>query len=87
MTLQIDLTPEIEDRLRDKAAREGLSPGELARRLIENGLPAFSPSTTTMMTPAERAAAFRAWADSRDPNTPVLSDEAISRDSIYEGRG
>ena len=30
---------------------------------------------------------LRAWAASHDPNTPLLSDEAMSRDSIYEGRG
>jgi hypothetical protein len=24
-----------------------------------------------------------AWVDSHDPNTPVLSDEAMSRESIY----
>ena len=30
---------------------------------------------------------LRAWAASHDPTTPPLSDEAIDRDSIYEGRG
>jgi hypothetical protein len=38
-------------------------------------------------TPEEWAKAFREWAASHDPTTPPLSDEAISRDSIYEGRG
>lgn len=30
---------------------------------------------------------FRAWAHSHPTDTPLLSDEAISRESIYEGRG
>ena len=31
--------------------------------------------------------AFRAWIDSHPTDTPLLSDEAISRESIYEDRG
>jgi hypothetical protein len=38
-------------------------------------------------TPEEWADALRVWATSHDPNTPFLSDEAIDRESIYEGRG
>jgi len=30
---------------------------------------------------------FRAWAHSHPTDTPLLSDEAISRDSIYGDRG
>jgi len=33
--------------------------------------------------PEEWARHFDAWVDSHDPNTPVLSDEAMSRESIY----
>jgi hypothetical protein len=33
--------------------------------------------------PEEWARQFRIWADSHDPNIPVLSDEAMSRESIY----
>jgi hypothetical protein len=40
------------------------------------------------LTPAERLAAFRAWVDSHEQkNSPPLSDEAISRESIYGKRG
>lgn len=38
-------------------------------------------------TPQERARAFRAWAESHSDNSPLLSDEAISRESIYGERG
>jgi hypothetical protein len=30
---------------------------------------------------------FRTWVHSHSPATPLLSDEAISRDSIYGNRG
>ena len=36
-------------------------------------------------TSDEWGEALRAWADSHDPRTPLLSEEAIDRDSIYEG--
>ena len=38
-------------------------------------------------TPQERAKAFREWAESHPHNSPILSDEAISRESIYGERG
>ena len=38
-------------------------------------------------TPEERARAFRQWAESHSKDTPLLSDEAISRESIYGDRG
>ena len=33
--------------------------------------------------PKEWARHFRAWADGHNPDIPVLSDEAMSRESIY----
>ncbi|AFZ28313.1 hypothetical protein Cylst_6534 (plasmid) [Cylindrospermum stagnale PCC 7417] len=34
-------------------------------------------------TPFELSQAFREWADSHDRNTPLLSDYAVSRESMY----
>src|SRR5271154_3233597 len=36
--------------------------------------------------PKEWARQFDAWLNSHDPNTPVLSDDAMSRESIYPDR-
>jgi hypothetical protein len=38
-------------------------------------------------TAPERAKAYRAWAESHSRNTPLLTDDAISRDSLYGERG
>jgi hypothetical protein len=38
-------------------------------------------------TAEEWSRAWAAWAESHPADTPLLSDEAISRDAIYEGRG
>jgi hypothetical protein len=35
------------------------------------------------LTPEEWVRQFDAWVDGHDRTTPLLSDEAISRDSIY----
>ena len=37
-------------------------------------------------TPEERAKAYREWAESHPHNNPILSNEAISRESIYGER-
>lgn len=39
MTLTIDLSSDVEDRLRQEAERRGLAPQAYARQLIEAGLP------------------------------------------------
>ncbi len=35
------------------------------------------------LSPAEKAAAYRKWAESHRRGLPLLSDETISRESIY----
>jgi hypothetical protein len=45
------------------------------------GVPSIAHLLKT--NPREWARQFRAWADGHDPEIPVLSDEAMSRESIY----
>ncbi len=66
---------------------------ELANRYVkvtvedtENGATANRPFYETA-TAEEWSQEWRAWAASHDRNPTPLSDEAIDRDSIYEGRG
>lgn len=69
--------------LKAKAAAQGLSLkawlGELAKELPA----ADARSLQDELTPEEWVGQFRAWAESHDRTTPLLSDEAISRESIY----
>ena len=37
-------------------------------------------------TPAEWSQAWRGWTESHSKDTPLLSEEAVDRDSIYAGR-
>lgn len=43
----------------------------------------FDQASLQPITQSEKAAAFRAWADSHRGGLPLLTDEAISRESIY----
>ncbi len=90
MTLTIELAPELEDRLREEATRRGLDAVELARRLIEERLPAptSSPQPPTLrLTPEEWIREFDAYCASHDPTKPPLPPEAFERESFYGDRG
>ncbi len=54
----------------------------MLERLVEQKQRPFARTAT----PEERANAFREWADSHDRNTPLLSDYAVSRESMYDER-
>jgi hypothetical protein len=88
MTLRIDLPPEIEAALKVKAETYGLTVDQwllqLAKQEIETSAEPLALLQKT--NPQEWARRFEAWARGHDPNLPVLSDEAMSRESIYPDR-
>jgi hypothetical protein len=73
MTLTIDLPPDIEARLKREAERKGEQPADVARRLIENGLPAPTPSPQYEYTKA----LFEQWAkeDATDDPEEIAAAE------------
>jgi hypothetical protein len=94
MTLIFELTPELQARLQEEAARRGLAVEECAQRLLEDRL--VSPSADGQIPAAlhETVSAelwkreFRAWVDSHKGLELIpLSDESLRRESIYEDRG
>ena len=82
MSVTIDLPPELEARLRAQAEARGMQlPEHLCHVLAEQA----GASKVRRKTPEER---IRLWRDvSGLPDTKPLSDEAISRESIYAERG
>ena len=80
MTVTIDLRSDIEARLAALAAEQGVSLAHYLGRLFGEEIPARIP-----LSPAERAAFWRKSAKNL-PHTPPLSDEAISRESLYDAR-
>ncbi len=83
MTVTIDLRPEIEAGLAVLAAEQGVSLAQYVRRLLEEQVPGHGQAA---LSPAQRASAWRESVKGL-PRTPPLSDEAISRERIYDARG
>ena len=81
MRSTIEIQPDIAAKLAAQAQARGISIDAYLRSLVEEQ--EDTSVTSSPMTPAERAAAFRAWAESHKSDAPPLSDEAISRESIY----
>ena len=86
MTITLNLTPETETRLIAQAAARGLSVEELLKATIDTLLAASEPAPTTVLSSQERAEKFVNWARSHSIKASPLSDEAISRESIYRDR-
>jgi len=83
MTITIELPPEIEADLTAQAEAQGLLLPQYLQQLLRGQV---SVRPDTALSPSDRAALWRESAKNL-PRTPPLSDEAISRESIYGDRG
>ena len=83
MSVKIDLPPEVEASLAAQAAALGISLDEHLRHVLEERA---SAPRSKPMTPEERATFWRDTAGGLRGTKP-LSEEAISRESIYTERG
>ena len=82
MTVIIELPSDIEAELVAQARAHGLDLSQYVKQLLREQVP---PRTESALSPAEQAAAWRQSARGL-PHTPPLSDDAISRESIYGDR-
>lgn len=83
MTVTAKIRPDIMAGLTAVAAEHGVTERQNVLSRIEEQVP---HSLKTAVSPTERAAAWRESVKGL-PQTPLLSDEAISRESIYTDRG
>lgn len=81
MSITLNLKPEIEAGLIAQAQASGMTLEEYLLSMVEGA--ALSPARA--VSPEERAAAFEEWSANHRPSPP-LSDYAVSRESLYEGR-
>jgi hypothetical protein len=92
MNLTIELSDEKAEVLRAHAAAQGLTVERWVERWVEQiaeqhaGAQPASIAHLQKTNPEEWARRFHEWAESHDRTTPPLSDEAISRESIYPDR-
>jgi len=83
MILTIDLSPATEARLKEQAAASGRDVGLYAADLIEQVVSGIDLSSSEL-SPAQRAAEWRAWAESHARSDHFVDD---SRKRIYADRG
>ena len=84
MTVTLNLPPDVEQAFLAEAQSKGVP----LDQLIGDLLLAHTPiSAAAEMSPEEWVREFKDWVNSHSRNTPLLSDEAISREFIYRERG
>ncbi|HXI25688.1 MAG TPA: hypothetical protein VNG71_17610 [Pyrinomonadaceae bacterium] len=95
--MTVTLKPDLEEELAARAKAQGLTTEEFVNRVLEKVIAAESLTTDSELdvnserpfyetaTPEEWVKAFKDWINHFPPH-PVLSDEAISRESIYRER-
>ena len=82
MTVTLKLTPEVETELAAQARASGVSVEEYVLSVVQR---AVLPAAKDVLAPEERAAAYEAWS-AQHRSTPPLSEYAVSREAMYEGR-
>lgn len=83
--MTITLKPDLEEELAARAQAEGLSTEEFVNRELKRLVAGEQPKSK--LTPEERVRLWKEFVNSHDDITaPPLSDEAISRESIYSER-
>ena len=83
MTVTLNIKPELETELVVQAEANGMKLEEYVLSLLERAL---LSNQQGRMSAEQRAAAFEAWSESHSRDTPLLSDYAVSREGIYDGR-
>ena len=84
--MSLKVKPDIEARIVALAQASGVSVEEFLQRMIEEKTGEANVAATSPLSPAERVAVWRESVKSL-PHTPPLSDDAVSRESIYSERG
>jgi hypothetical protein len=79
----LQITPELKNEIINAAMTQGLTVEEYLRTVISQN----QEMVKKALTPQEKVSAFREWAENfPSKNSVPLSDEAISRESIYAER-
>ncbi len=87
MTITLELSPDLEAKVIRNAEQNGMRLEDYVRLLIENAPPPPEKSLMETLSPSEFAIALREWSESQPENLPILTEEAMSRQSIYSGDG
>jgi hypothetical protein len=92
MAITLELSPETEILLTAQANAQGVSVQQLIQNAVElllatsNSANSNTPSQLDPNSTEEWIQAFLNWSNSHSLDTPLLSNEAVSRESIYRDR-
>lgn len=81
----LEVQPDIAAKIAAGAQAEGVTVDDYLRSLLEEK--AAKEESTKTLSPQEKVRLLREWAASHQSTASSLSDEAISRESIYGERG
>jgi hypothetical protein len=84
MSIMLEVQSEVASRIQTRARERGVSVDVYLRDLIDQK--GTEPERSNQLSSQERVRLSREWASSHDTNTPLLSDDAISRNNIYTDR-
>jgi hypothetical protein len=85
MTVSVDLPPHVEQAYLAEARARGLPLDALLREILVASQPGLAAKE---LSPEEWVRAFKEWTRSHSgDDLPILSDQAMSRESIYGERG
>ena len=85
MTTMLEVAPEVASKIQARARERGVSVDGYLRELIDQK--GTESERSNDLSPQERVRLLREWASGHSRDTPVLSENVISRESIYEERG
>jgi hypothetical protein len=86
MTVTIELSEDQAAVLKVQAEALGLTVERWLEQIAAQVAPSTSIAHMQLTNPKEWARRFHEWAEGHDRTTPLLSDQAISRESIYPDR-
>jgi hypothetical protein len=88
MELSIRISDEKAPMLKAQAEAQGITVEQWVEQIAEQSAQPQPASIAHLqkINPKEWARRFHEWAESHDRTTPLLSDEDISRESIYPDR-
>ncbi|MEO8126117.1 MAG: hypothetical protein ABJF23_22105 [Bryobacteraceae bacterium] len=84
MTVTLNLPPDVESALIAEAQAKGIPLDNLIRDLLLLHKPILDSEE---ISPEEWVREFKDWVHSHSRDTPLLSDDAVSREFIYRERG
>jgi len=82
--MTVTLKPDLEEELTARAKAEGLSTEEFVNRVLERLVAQEKPAAE--LSAEERARILDEWIANHSVGGPLLSDYAVSRESIYKER-